>query len=200
MTMLANAQCSAAVARLHSSGSMQRASGSTHRRWRRPYRGAVTTMRRVRGRRTDARSAATFGTIVNSNVGFLGTRTRALIALVLASWVVVVAAEWALPIGDQPSAHGPHALSSDLLPDHSVVIEHPHISDGSVPLLPDTVAEGVLPRTSTILIALGLIAALAVAASLWSQSTLAVVRGPPRPLATVISGRVRLTRLCIARC
>ncbi len=82
-----------------------------------------------------------------------------------------------------------------------MVIEHPHISDGSVPLLPDTVAEGVLPRTSTILIALGgLIAALAVAASLWSQSTLAVVRGPPRPLATVISGRVRLTRLCIARC
>lgn len=128
-----------------------------------------------------------------------GTRTRAVIALALALWIVAVAAEWALPVGDIAPAHGPHALSSALVGEHALVIDHPHIGDAPAPLPPDAFAEVILPRPSTSLVALGLIAALAVVAARWHQPALAAIRGPPRPRSTVLSGRVMLTRLCIAR-
>lgn len=129
-----------------------------------------------------------------------GPRSGALIALALALWVLVVAVGSALPATEVTPAHGPHVLQSALLGEPPVVIEHPHISDPAAPLFPDAVAEVVLPRTSTSLIALVLIAALAGVVSLWSQSPPAAVRGPPRPLSTVLSVRVMLTRLCTARC
>lgn len=128
-----------------------------------------------------------------------GTRTRAAIALAVALWLVAVAAEWALPVIEVAPAHGPHALSSALIGEHPVVTEHPHIGDVPTPLPPDAIAEAILPRASTSLVALGLIAALAVAAVCWHQPALAAIRGPPRPRSTFLSGRVMLTRLCIAR-
>jgi hypothetical protein len=128
-----------------------------------------------------------------------GTRTRAAIALALALWIVAVATEWALPVNEVAPAHGPHALPSSLIGEHPVVIDHPHIGDAPTPLPPDAIAEAILPRTSTSLVALGLIAALAVAAVRWHQPALAAIRGPPRPRSTLLSGRVMLTRFCIAR-
>lgn len=128
-----------------------------------------------------------------------GTRTRAAIALALALWIVAAAADWALPVGDVAPAHGPHALSSALVGEHPVVIDHPHIGDAPAPLPSDAFAEAVLPRPSTSLVALGLIAALAVVAVRWHQPALAAIRGPPKPRSNVLSGRVMLTRFCIAR-
>lgn len=122
-----------------------------------------------------------------------------MIALALAFWVLAVAAEWTLPVTDITPEHGPHALSSAAFNEHAVLTEHPHIGDASALLAPDTFAAAVLPRASTALAALGLITAVAAAVLLWRQTTLASVRGPPRPLSTVLSGRVMLTRLCIAR-
>ena len=170
-----------------------------HRRWLPSRRNPITRRRQLAAWRAGFRSAATVANIVRYNEAVSGTRVRAAIALALAFWVVVVATEWALPVTDATPAHGHHALSSALPTEHAVVIDHPHISDASTPLAPDTFAEAVLPRASTALVALGLIAAVAAVGLLWNHTTLAAVRGPPRPLATVLSGRVMLTRLCIAR-
>ncbi|WP_459167236.1 putative copper homeostasis (lipo)protein LpqS [Mycolicibacterium flavescens] len=127
------------------------------------------------------------------------TRVRAVIALALAFWVVAVATQWTLPVDDVAPPHGPHAVASASVGEHPVVIDHPHIGDAPTPLPPDAFAEAVLPRASTSLIALGLTAALAVVAVWWRQPALAAIRGPPRAQSTVLSGRVILTRLCIAR-
>ncbi|KUI22242.1 hypothetical protein AU193_18100 [Mycobacterium sp. GA-1285] len=122
-----------------------------------------------------------------------------MVALALALWVVAVAAGWTLPANDIAPAHGPHALSSALGHEQSVVVEHSHISDAPIPLPPDAIAEGVLPRTSNSLLALALIGTLTAVLVRWRQPELAAIRGPPRQRSAVLSGRVRLTRLCIAR-
>lgn len=127
------------------------------------------------------------------------SRTGAAIALGMALWLVTVAAQWTLPVDEVTTAHGPHGLSSALVGDHPAVIDHQHIGDASPTLPPDALAEAVLPRASTSLVLLGLIAALAVVAVCWHQPALAAIRGPPKSRPSVLSGRVLLTRLCIAR-
>lgn len=144
--------------------------------------------------------AATVGNIVRYKVAVPATRIHAAIALALTLWVVVIAVEWTMPGDEVTPEHGPHALASALVGEHPVVIEqHPHIDAALASLRPDALAEAVLPRAATSLVALGLIAALAAAALRRHQPALAAVRGPPRPLTTVLSGRVLLTRLCVAR-
>ncbi|MFV9632902.1 hypothetical protein [Mycobacterium neumannii] len=127
------------------------------------------------------------------------SRIRAALALGMALWLVAVTAQWALPVNEVTPAHGPHTLSSALVSDHPVVVDHQHIDDASPTLPPDALAEAVLPRASTSLILLGLIAALAVIAVCWHQPALVAIRGPPKSRPSVLSGRVLLTRLCIAR-
>ncbi|WP_163887296.1 hypothetical protein [Mycolicibacterium hippocampi] len=127
-------------------------------------------------------------------------RRRAVVALLLAFWVVVIGAEWALPGLEPHPPHAPHPIVADstahLAPDP---VDHSHISSGSTPRAPDTFAEAVLPRGTTALVALGLVAAVAAAATLWQQAALATIRGPPRRVAVNMTGRATLTRLCIAR-
>lgn len=127
------------------------------------------------------------------------SRIRAALALGMALWLVAVAAQWALPVNEVTPPHGPHALSSALVGDHPVVVDHQHIGDASPTLPPDALAEAVLPRASTSLVLLGLITALVVIAVCWHQPTLAAIRGPPKSRPSVLFGRVLLTRLCIAR-
>jgi hypothetical protein len=170
-----------------------------HRRWLPRRCHPIPRRRQLAAWWAGFRSAATVGNIVRYNGAASGTRVRATIVLALAFWVVIVAAEWALPVTDATPTHGHHALPAAALSEHAVVLDHPHISDASTPLASDTFAEAVLPRASSGLVALGLIAAVAAVVLLWHQTTLAAVRGPPRPLSSVLSGRVMLTRLCIAR-
>ena len=77
--------------------------------------------------------------------------------------------------------------------------DHAHIEDGSTPVVPDTFAEAMLPRGTVTLIALALIAVVAIVAPFWRLASLRRIRGPPRRLLASESGRVVLTRLCIAR-
>lgn len=144
------------------------------------------------------RSADTVGNIVRYNVPVPRTRWRAVIALILAFWVVVVGAEWAVP-GAEASHHGPHASAAGPNGGFAVVADHPHFESGSTPLAPDTVAEAALPRATVTLIALALIGAIAAVLPFWRQTSLTAIRGPPRRLVAPDSGRVLLTRLCIAR-
>lgn len=131
---------------------------------------------------------------------------RSAVALILAFWVVVIGAQWTLPGTDIAPAHGPHALQSAVhpeLPGHAehthVIAEHPHMQDASVPQVPDTLVEAVMPRANTALLALGVLTVVALLAPLWHQTPLAGIRGPPRAFPRVLTGRVILTRLCIAR-
>ena len=128
--------------------------------------------------------------IVRYNDARAKTRLTAAVALAVAFWVSVVGAEWALSGDNVPSAHGAHALATAPHTEFAVVTEHPHLQDESTPVAPDTFAHAVLPRATTVLAALGLIAATATLAASWRQAALAAARGPPRPLAGVLTGRL----------
>jgi hypothetical protein len=120
------------------------------------------------------------------------------IALALVLVALVVDLNWTGGGAAEPS-HGSHTLAAGPIGDFAVVVEHPHFENGSTPMAPDTIADAVLPRATVALVALALIAAIAVAFPLWRQASSAVIRGPPRRLTTSLSGRVLLTRMCIAR-
>jgi hypothetical protein len=57
----------------------------------------------------------------------------------------------------------------------------------------------VLPRLTPVLVALALIAAVVVLAGSCGRAILAAGRGPPRALATVLTGQQILARFCISR-
>lgn len=143
--------------------------------------------------------AATVGNIVSHNDTHSKARWKAAVALAFALWIVVVGAQWGSAGTDVPPPHGPHALSGALHAEVVQIIEHPHLRDGSTPVAPDTLAEAVLPRTANVLLVLGLCGAVVMLAVLWRQSLFFASRGPPRPFADVLTGRVLLTRHCIAR-
>jgi len=120
------------------------------------------------------------------------------VALALAVWIVVSGTEWAASNADEVS-HGPHALAASSYGGVAVVSDHPHLGDGSTPVEPDAIAAAVLPRATVALVALALVATVAALALFWRQASPSGIRGPPRRLLASESGRVLLTRLCIAR-
>jgi lipoprotein LpqS len=125
------------------------------------------------------------------------TRWRAAVVLALAVWIVVAGADWTVSSA-KDSPHGPHTLTASSYGVFAVAPDHAHIEGVSTPVVPDTFAEAILPRGTVALIALALIAVVATVAPLWSAS-LGRIRGPPRRFLSSESGRVVLTRLCIAR-
>ncbi|MDG5483356.1 putative copper homeostasis (lipo)protein LpqS [Mycolicibacterium gadium] len=125
-------------------------------------------------------------------------RRHAVIALLVALVVLVAGTGWKLTEHNPLAHHGPHALSSSISNDFAAVIEHPHVQDGSVPIAPTAFAEAPLPRTVTLLVAIGLVAVIGAAFSMWATGAPAVIRGPPRRGGSV-AGQQLLLRLCIAR-
>lgn len=125
-------------------------------------------------------------------------RRNAAVAVLVAVVVLLPAIGWKLGEHEHPAHHGPHALASSIFTDFAAVVEHPHVQDGSVTLAPDTFAEAALPRTVTLLAAIGLVAVIAAAFSSWATGAHGVIRGPPRRGGSV-AGQQLLLRLCIAR-
>ncbi len=126
-------------------------------------------------------------------------RRHAVIALMVVLVVLVAGTGWKLTEHNAPAHHGPHALSSSIFSDFAAVVEHPHMEDGSTSMAPDTFAEAALPRTVTLLVAIGLVAVIGVAWSWWTARASAVIRGPPRRGSYVVAGQQLLLRLCTAR-
>lgn len=124
-------------------------------------------------------------------------RWTAAVALAIAFCVTVIGTEYALIGSSGPSPHGAHPLAAGPYGDFAVV-EHPHADTDTTPVQPETIAHAVLPRVTTVLAAVGLVVAMAMASALWRR-TVSVIRGPPRPAALVTDGQQLLTRLCIAR-
>lgn len=129
-------------------------------------------------------------------------RWAAAAALVLAFFIVVMGVERAISVSSSPPPplHGAHALSpASPYSGFAAITEHPHAEDGSSPVVVEVIAYGVLPRVTTALAALGPVAAMAMVATVWRHTAIAVIRGPPRAVANVMVGQVLLTHLCIAR-
>lgn len=125
-------------------------------------------------------------------------RRNTVVAVLIAFVVLIAANGWQLMEHDHPAHHGPHALASNISTDFAAVVEHPHVQDGSVSVVPNTFADAALPRTVTALAAVGLVAVIGAAFSSWVKGAPAAIRGPPRPDAS-IAGQQLLLRLCIAR-
>lgn len=107
-------------------------------------------------------------------------RRHAVVALLVALIVLAAGTGWKLTEHSPAAHHGPHALSSGIFVDFAAADEHPHAQDGSAPTAPDAFAEAALPRTATLLIAIGLVAIIGAAFSWRSTGASVVIRGPPR--------------------
>ncbi|MGB5151156.1 MAG: hypothetical protein WBN99_14675 [Mycobacterium sp.] len=95
-------------------------------------------------------------------------RRRAVGAAFLAFWTIIVGAEWALLGTETAPVHGPHPLASSAVDAPvSVPLDHPHISQGGLAPLPESLAEAVLPRSTVTLITLALVSALAMLPAIW---------------------------------
>lgn len=164
-------------------------------------RGAITTWLQLGHRPIMFRSAATVGDIVSDFPARPVRRWHtAVVLLLIGFWAVAVGVQFMSPRTDTPAYH-PHTSAASLADSRPAVLaDHPHLQDGSTQSVPDAWVQGVLPRqTNGWVVGLVLIAAVATLAASWRQTPLLAVRGPPRRFAGVLTGRLILTRLCIAR-
>jgi lipoprotein LpqS len=113
--------------------------------------------------------------------------------------IFMIGAEWGLAWSEPSTPHPPHALSALSHGESAVVVDHPHLEDGSIPAPQDMFTAALPPRIATMLIALGVFAvAVAMLASL-AQRVAPTVRGPPRGFHLASTGQDILTRFCIVR-
>jgi hypothetical protein len=126
-------------------------------------------------------------------------RLQSAIALAVVYWVLLVVAEAALPWSEGPDDHAPHTVAAAVVDEFAGVMDHPHLQDGSTDVAPDTFATAVLPRIAPILAAVGLAIAVVAGWLYGGHGVWAMMRGPPRALTSVVSGRQLLVRFCIAR-
>jgi lipoprotein LpqS len=128
-----------------------------------------------------------------------GARRHAVIALLVVLVVLAAGTGWKLTEHNAQAHHGPHALSSSIFNDFAAIVEHPHAQDGSAPVVPDAFAEAALPRSVTLLVALGLVTVIGAAVSSWATGASVVIRGPPKWGGYILAGQQLLIRLCTAR-
>lgn len=125
------------------------------------------------------------------------------------SAMVVVALMWALVTAgihggalsaEHHAAHAAHPLLASLGAEFAVSVEHAHLVDGSAQSHhPEQFAAAVLPRSGTVLVALGLVAAVLAITGVFGGLVVPAGRGPPVGLGAVVTGRDRLTLFCLAR-
>lgn len=95
--------------------------------------------------------------------------------------------------------HDDHHITASGVPDNLVGVDHEHIAPAAIPGAPDALADALVPRTRTVLMALGLILAVALLGGLALRQRILVGRDPPRTFVLVSPGRDVLARHCISR-
>lgn len=125
-------------------------------------------------------------------------RMRSAIAIAFAACLLVIASGSRLPWFEPLAPHPHHTVSAATPDEFAVSSDHPHVEDGS-PVAPEAFATAVLPRVSAALVAFGLVAAAMILAGSLAQAVPPTMRGPPRSATLFLTGRHRVTRLCIAR-
>lgn len=113
----------------------------------------------------------------------------------------VVALFAAAPVtsASPPAPHVDHHMTATGTPDHFATVDHEHIAPAAIPGAPDALADALVPRVRTVLLALGLIVVIALLGGMSLRQRIHVGRDPPRIHVLVSPGRDVLARLCISR-
>jgi hypothetical protein len=128
--------------------------------------------------------------------GLLG-RSRRVVALVVAAWLVVGAA--GLHCGTTRFDSAPHRVSTSLGTELAIAVDHGGVSAGSASSCPAKFATAVMPSAATALVAVGAAMAVVAITGVCVGLVTAAQRAPPPGLiAVAITGQGLLTRLCRA--
>lgn len=126
---------------------------------------------------------------------------RSAVAVAAVVGALVVAAEIGSSLVGASPPHVPHSLSAAVGERFAVVVDHPHVEDGSDLSAPPTFTAAVLPRgAAAALVMLSVFAAVAIYARFSTLPSLVLVRGPPRTEQLDGAGRDLLIRFCVDRC
>ncbi|WP_234809826.1 hypothetical protein [Mycolicibacterium tusciae] len=139
------------------------------------------------------------GDIVRYNEAPTKWRLRSVIALTVAFWALLIGGAPASPWTETSDNHAAHVLTATTADQLAVVSDHSHLGRDVAAKFPDTFATAVLPRATSVLVALGLALAVVAAWLYGGQGILGTVRGPPDGPKTVTSGRQLLACFCISR-
>ena len=148
---------------------------------------------------SDARASA--GRLVRPTNAGWSWLWSVLVAAAMLWGLTAVAAHGGSLSAEHHKVHQPHALLTSLGAEFAVAVHHAHLVDGSSHS-PEQLASAVLPRSATAsaaLAALGVVVAVLAVIGALGGYAVSAGRGPPSGLALVVTGRDRLTRLCLAR-
>lgn len=119
--------------------------------------------------------------------------------MVIALWATVLAGQWQVTTHHQ-AVHLPHAVSAAIGDgSKALVLDHPHVSDGSAPHTLEGFTAAVLPRTAAAPAALSVVALIVGCAVLCGCAAVRAQRGPPDRHRIPLAGQALLLRICIAR-
>ncbi|MEV0674030.1 hypothetical protein [Mycobacterium sp. NPDC050441] len=125
------------------------------------------------------------------------SRLVAMMATVL--WAAVLAGQWQVTSHEQ-AVHLPHAVSAAIGEGSSaMMLDHPHVSDGSAPHTLEGFTAAVLPRATATAAALSVVAFIVGCAVLCGCAAVRAQRGPPDRHRIPLAGQALLIRICIAR-
>lgn len=124
---------------------------------------------------------------------------RAVIAIAATVWLLIAGTSGDVDRSAHSAPSTAHTVLTSLHGEFAVNSGHAHVDHGSSLTCLELLANAVLPALASTLVALGLLVAMATVAGLFADRVLQPGRSPPRALATVITGRDLLTRLCVAR-
>lgn len=122
-----------------------------------------------------------------------------MIAMATTVFLVVLVAHSALLHSATHRPHHAHALLSSLGEEFTANLDHAHLVNGSMTDCHEMVAAAVVPRTTTTLAALSVVAAVIGITARLARHVTPSGRGPPKA-PTALAGQNLLTRLCLARC
>lgn len=121
-----------------------------------------------------------------------------LVAVAVAMWMLVAATQCLPRWFDTSASDHPHALSASA-GDDIALVAHAHVAPSDISASPEAFAAAILPRVTTVLMALGVIATVVALSGLLAQMVAHAMRGPPRMCVAAFTGQHVLTQLCIAR-
>ena len=100
------------------------------------------------------------------------------------TFVVALFAAAPASMAAPPAPHVDHHITATGVPDHFATVDHEHIAPAAIPGAPDALADALVPRVRTVLLALGLIFAVALLGGMSTAAEDSRRAGPtpnPRP-------------------
>lgn len=124
---------------------------------------------------------------------------RSMTAVATAAFLLLLLGHSALLHSETGHPHHSHALLSSVGAEFAINVDHPHLVNGALTACHDVSASAVLPRTPTILMEIGVAAAMVAIVAGVSGDATTSGRSPPNAAPPALTGRDLLTRLCLIR-